>query len=80
MVFEPIRAVNYFPGNCQRPIKLETLATGSAVGVVSRTVIGFMRKDDTFSILSVSPCSVVPQASAIFRAYTGPSYLDPLRL
>ena len=41
MVNELIRAVNYFPGNCQKPIKLEILAT---VDVDSLTVIGFMRK------------------------------------
>ena len=81
MVFiELIIAVNYFPGNCQRPIKLETLTSGAAVNVVSRTVVGFMRKDDHFSILRVIPCSVVLKASAIFSICTGPSYLDPLRL
>ena len=37
------RAVNYFTGNFDQPIKLEILATGAAVNVDSLTVIGFMR-------------------------------------
>ena len=39
-----IRAVNYFPGNRQKPIILEILATRAAVDVDSLTVIGFMSK------------------------------------
>ena len=40
-----MRAVNYFLGNCQKPIKLEILATGASVDVDSLAVIGFMRVD-----------------------------------
>ena len=43
MVTELIRAVNYFTGNCQKPIILEILATGATLVVYSMTVIGFMR-------------------------------------
>ena len=35
MVTELIRAVNYFTGNFQQPIKFELLATGAAVDVNS---------------------------------------------
>ena len=44
MVIKLIRAVNCFLGNICRPIKLEIIATGAGVDVVSLTVIGFMRK------------------------------------
>ena len=44
MVTELCRAVNYFPGNCQKPIKLEILATAASVDFYSLIVIGFMRK------------------------------------
>ena len=40
MVIVLIRAVNLFTGNCQKPIKLEILATGAGVDVDSLTVIG----------------------------------------
>ena len=43
MVTGLIRAVNYFTGNFDKPIKLEILATGAAVDVDSLTVFGFMR-------------------------------------
>ena len=33
MVAELIRAVNYYSGNCQKPIKLEILAAAFPVGV-----------------------------------------------
>ena len=41
---QQIRAVNYFTGNFDQPIKLEILATGAAVDVNSLTVIGFIRR------------------------------------
>ena len=43
MVTELIRAVNYYTGNFDQPIKLEILATGAAVDVDSLAGIGFMR-------------------------------------
>ena len=42
-VTELIRAVNHFTGKLKQPIKLEILATGAAVDVVSLEVIEFMR-------------------------------------
>ena len=45
MVTELIRAVNYFTGNFEQPIKLEILATEAVVDVDSLTVIGLMRVD-----------------------------------
>ena len=44
-VTELIRAVSYFPGNYQKPIKLEILAIVVSVGVDSLTFIGSMMKD-----------------------------------
>ena len=43
MATELIRAVNYFTGDFDQPIKLELLATGAAVDVVSLAVIGIVR-------------------------------------
>ena len=43
MVTEPIRAVNYSPGDLQMAIKTKILATGAVVDVASMIVIGFMR-------------------------------------
>ena len=56
MVTELIRDVNYFPGNCQKPIKLEILAAQVAVCVDSRTVIGYMRKKWQILPFTVSSC------------------------
>ena len=52
MVTELLSAVNCFPGNCQKPIKLEVIAIGAAVDVDSLTVIGFMGKVANFAIYS----------------------------
>ena len=43
MVTKLIRAVSYFTGNFDQPIRLEILATGAGVNVDPLTLIGFMR-------------------------------------
>ena len=50
MVTELLSAVNRFAGNFQKPIKLEVLAVGAAVYVVTLAVIGFMGKVANFAV------------------------------
>ena len=50
MVTERIKAVNYFTGYFDQPIKLEILATGATVYVDSLAAVGFMRIGGLFSL------------------------------